>query len=161
MTLEEFNALGIILMHNTSEGHARIAAAIQQMWVENLGVTVNVENQEWKVYLETIGNTTPLEDMPHIWRLGWCADYPDENNWVHEVFNAEAGANRLRRGCVDDVCTDVVTSRFDDLTSQAMAEQDPATRIALYLEAETILSETDANYIPIYFYAAMNSPSRG
>lgn len=156
MTLDDFNALGVTLMHNTSEGHARIAAAIQQMWVENLGVTVNVENQEWKVYLETVGNSTPLADAPHVWRMGWCADYPDENNWVHEVFNAEAGANRLRRGCVDDVCTDIVPGHFDDLTVQAMSEPDPATRIALYLEAETILSETEAAYIPIYFYASMN-----
>jgi hypothetical protein len=31
--------------------------------------------------------TTPLEQMPHIYRMGWCNDYPDENNWVHDVFN--------------------------------------------------------------------------
>ncbi len=155
MTLEEFNALGVTLMHNTSEGHAMIAAAIQQMWSENLGVDVRVENQEWKVYLNTLQNDTPLEDMPHIWRMGWCADYPDENNWVHEVFNAEAGANRLRRGCVDDVCTEIVLSRFDELTEQAGIEQDPAVRLELYFEAEQILSEVEAAYIPIYFYAAV------
>jgi hypothetical protein len=57
------------------------------------------------VYLQTIDNKTPIADMPHIWRLGWCADYPDENNWVHEVFNATAGDNNLRRNCADDVCT--------------------------------------------------------
>jgi oligopeptide transport system substrate-binding protein len=155
MTIADFNDLGVVLMHNTSEGHARIAAAIQQMWSDNLGVTVNVENQEWKVYLTTLKNTTPIEDMPHVWRLGWCADYPDENNWVHEVFNAEEGANRLRRGCTDadGGCTTIVTSEFDDLTVQAGSEQDPATRIELYLQAETILSEVEAAYIPIYFYA--------
>jgi len=61
MTLADFNAIGVTLMHNTSEGHARIAAAIQQMWVENVAVTVNVDNQEWGVYLDTIGNDTPLD----------------------------------------------------------------------------------------------------
>ena len=96
-TIEEFNGLDITLMHNTSEGHARIAAAIQQMWADALGVEVRVENQEWAVYLQTIRNTTPVEEMPHVWRLGWCADYADENNWVHEVFNSDAGANRRRR----------------------------------------------------------------
>ncbi len=153
ITIEDFNAMDVTLMHNTSEGHAMIAAAIQQMWLENLGVEVRVENQEWGVYLTTIQNDTPLADMPHVWRLGWCADYPDENNWVHEVFNADAGANRLRRGCVDEVCAEVVTSRFDDLTAQAGVEADPATRIELYFEAEQILSEIEAAYIPIYFYA--------
>jgi oligopeptide transport system substrate-binding protein len=147
--------LDITLMHNTSEGHAAIAAAIQQMWLDNLGVEVSVENQEWSVYLDTIKNTTPLEDMPHVWRLGWCADYSDENNWVHEVFNADAGANRLRRGCVDDVCTEVELTEFDELTEQAKAEQDPAVRGDLYFQAEKILSEEEAAYIPIYFYTTV------
>ena len=148
--------LDITLMHNTSEGHANIAAAIQQFWLDNLGVSVTVENQEWGVYLDTIGNDTPLEEMPHVFRLGWCADYPDENNWVYEVFNADAGANRLRRGCVDDVCTEVVLSEFDNITEQAKAEQDPDVRKELYLEAERLLSEVEAAYIPIYFYTSVN-----
>ena len=153
LTLEEFNALGVTLMHNTSEGHAMIAAAIQQMWLENLGVDVRVENMEWAVYLTTLNNNTPLADMPHIWRMGWCADYPDENNWVHEVFNAEAGANRLRRGCVDDVCTEIELGLFDELTAQAMVEPDPAVRLELYYDAEVELSEVESAYIPIYVYA--------
>ena len=152
MTIEEFNALGITLMHNTSEGHARIAAAIQQMWKDTLGVDVIVENQEWGVYLETVDNSTPLSDMPHIWRLGWCADYPDENNWVHEVFNAIAGDNNLRRNCSDEVCTEVSASTFDELTAQAQAEQDPAKRAELYAEAERILAEEECAYAPIYHY---------
>ncbi len=156
MTLEDFNAMGITLMHNTSEGHALIAAAIQQMWADNLGVEVNVENQEWKVYLDTIGNDTPLDEMPHVWRLGWCADYPDENNWVHEVFNAEAGANRLRRGCEDPTCTEVTLSEFDELTAEAGQEQDPAQRAEMYYEAERILAEEEVAYAPIYHYTIVN-----
>ena len=146
MTVEDFNALDIVLMHNTSEGHARIAAAIQQMWADTLGVEVRVENQEWAVYLDTLQNTTPLADMPHIWRLGWCADYPDENNWVHEVFNADAGANRLRR----------VSGEFDELTVAAALEQDPAKRIELYEEAERILTEEETAFAPIYYYTSVN-----
>jgi len=146
MTIDDFNAMDVVLMYNTSEGHARIAAAIQQMWADTLGVTVRVENQEWAVYLDTIQNDTPLEDMPHIWRLGWCADYPDENNWVHEVFNAEAGANRLRR----------VAGEFDDLTAAAALESDPAKRAEMYREAERILAEEETAYAPIYHYTIVN-----
>jgi oligopeptide transport system substrate-binding protein len=147
--------LDVTLMHNTSEGHQSIAAAIQQMWLDNLDVEVSISNQEWGVYLDTIGNDTPLEEMPHIFRLGWCADYPDENNWVYEVFNADAGANRLRRGCVDDVCAEVVLQEFDNITEQAKAEQDPDVRKQLYIQAETLLSEVEAAYIPIYFYTTV------
>ena len=145
MTIDDFNALDVVLMHNTSEGHARIAAAIQQMWADTLGVEVRVENQEWAVYLDTIQKDTPLDDMPHIWRLGWCADYPDENNWVHEVFNADAGANRLRRESGD----------FDALTAAAVVESDPAKRLAMYLEAEQILAEVETAYAPIYHYTSV------
>jgi oligopeptide transport system substrate-binding protein len=133
-------------MHNTSEGHANIAAAIQQMWADTLGVEVTVENQEWKVYLTTLKNTTPLEEMPHVWRLGWCADYPDENNWIHEVFNADEGANRLRR----------TSGEFDELTVQAGQSQDPAERAALYAQAEDMLAAVEAAYAPIYHYATVN-----
>jgi len=146
MTVDDFNALGVTLMHNTSEGHASIAAAIQQMWADTLGVEVQVENQEWAVYLVTIGNDTPLEDMPHIWRLGWCADYPDENNWVHEVFNADVGVNRLRRE----------SGKFDELTVAAAKADTPAEREALYLEAETILAAEEVAYAPIYHYTIVN-----
>jgi oligopeptide transport system substrate-binding protein len=147
--------LDITLMHNTSEGHAAIAAAIQQMWLDNLGVNVNVENQEWSVYLDTLNKSTPLADVPQVFRMGWCADYADENNWVYEVFNADAGANRLRRGCVDDTCEEVVLQDFDNITEEARAEQDPAVRKELYTEAERLLSEVEAAYIPIYFYTTV------
>jgi len=155
MTLDDFNALGITLMYNTSEGHARIAAAIQQMWKDNLGVDVNVENQEWAVYLDTVQKTTPVEDAPHIFRMGWCADYPDENNWVHEVFNSDAGANRLRRNCLDPNCGETTTSTFDELTVQAQTETDPEKRAEIYREAEKILAEDEAAYAPIYVYTTV------
>ena len=157
MTLTEFNALGITLMYNTSTGHARIADAVQQNWLDNLGVSVNVEDLAWSEYLQRINTSTPLADVPHIWRLGWCADYSDENNWVYEVFNNQAGANRLRRGCVDDTCTSVIPQTFDNITEQARGEPDPVIRKNLYLQAETILAEDEAAYIPLYFYGSLNA----
>jgi oligopeptide transport system substrate-binding protein len=142
----------VTLMHNTSEGHRSIAEAIQAMWRESLGVEVEVTNQEWGVYLETIKNDTPLEQMPHIWRLGWCADYADQNNWVHEVFNSEEGANRLRRGCADATCTTIEPQEFDEITAEAGKLTDPATRLEMYRQAEQLLSEEEAAYAPIYYY---------
>ncbi len=157
MTIDDFNAMGVTLMHNTSEGHANIAAAIQQMWSDNLGVDVQVENQEWKVYLDTINKDTPIEEVPHIYRLGWCADYADQNNWVHEVFNSDAGANRLRRNCDDANCSSAGTSQFDEITAQAAAESDPAARIELYAQAEELLAVEEAAYAPIYHYTTVNT----
>lgn len=146
----------VTLMHNTSEGHRAIAEAIQAMWRDTLNVNVEVTNQEWGVYLDTLRNSTPLADMPHIWRLGWCADYADENNWVHEVFNNQEGSNNLRRGCLDETCTQVEPLEFDNLTKQAGQEQDPEKRKELYREAERILVEDESAYAPIYYYTRVN-----
>jgi oligopeptide transport system substrate-binding protein len=158
ITIDEFNTTyDIVLGYNTSEAHASIAAAIQQMWNDTLGADVRVENQEWTVFLDTVNKDTPVEDAFHAYRLGWCADYPDENNWVHEVFNSEAGANRLRRNCADANCTETTgPSRFDELTTQAGQSQDPDERVELYREAEDILAREEAAYAPIYHYTTVN-----
>jgi oligopeptide transport system substrate-binding protein len=144
----------VTLMHATGEGNRAVAEAIQAMWRDTLSVEVEVLNQEWGVYLATLRNDTPLADMPHIWALGWCADYADQNNWVHEVFNNEEGANHLRRGCLDDTCTEVQALEFDQITKQAGAEQDPDTRRELYRQAEKLLSEEEAAYAPICYSSA-------
>ena len=95
--------------------------------------------------------------MFHIYRLGWCADYPDENNWVHEVFNSEAGGNRLRRNCADANCTETTgPGEFDELTVQAAASSDPAERAELYARAEDILAREEAAYAPIYHYTSQS-----
>jgi oligopeptide transport system substrate-binding protein len=142
----------VTLMHNTSEGHRAIAEAIQSMWRTTLNVEVEVVNQEWGVYLDTLKNKTPLADMPHVWRLGWGADYADQNNWVHEVMNNSEGANRLRRGCLDETCTEIEELEFDALTAAAGGEQDPDTRLEMYRRAEQLLTEEEAAFAPIYYY---------
>jgi len=130
----------ITLMFNTSEGHRKIAQAIQQMWKEVLGVEVNLTNQEWKVYLNTIN-----EDAPQIYRLGWCADYPDANNWVYEVFHSTDSNNRIKWH----------NAEFDRVTEEAARESDPTKRLELYKRAEQILCEEEAAMAPIYFYTTV------
>lgn len=130
----------IILMHNTSEGHKRIAEAISEMWKETLGIEVTVTNQEWKVYLNTI-----QEDSPQVWRLGWCLDYPDANNWTREVF-----ASYGHQG--GDVGTNWSNDAFDAIVEDAALEPDLAKRQDMYAEAETILCYDDAAIAPIYWY---------
>jgi oligopeptide transport system substrate-binding protein len=152
LTIEEFNDLDIVLMHNTSESNAQIAAAIQQMWSNNLGADVRIENQEWSVYLNSLIITNPIEEAPHIARLGWCGPIADENNWLYDVFHATGGYNDHRRNCVDPNCGDITESEFDELTQQARLETDPAVRMELYAQAEEILAVDEAAYAPIYHY---------
>ena len=144
--------LDILLMHNVSEGHAKIAQAIQAMWQEAFPkAKFTIETQEWKVYLKTLQKETPVEDMPHVWRLGWCADYPDENNWVHEVFNPEEGANRPRLSFDDPYIGDLI-KEFSETTIAAKAEQDVEKRKELYKKAEKLLVDDIVAIAPIYYY---------
>jgi oligopeptide transport system substrate-binding protein len=58
------------------------------MWREALGVNVNLERQEWKVYL----NSLSLLDYD-IARSSWVGDYPDPNTFL-DMFLTGGGNNR-------------------------------------------------------------------
>lgn len=144
--------LEIILMHNVSEGHARIAQAIQSMWQKAFPkAKFTIETQEWKVYLRTLVKTTPVENVPHVYRLAWCQDYPDENNWVHEVFNPTLGENKPRMSA-NDPQVGWAVAEFDRLTTLAGRISDPAERQRLYFEAERLLVDEIVAIAPIYYY---------
>lgn len=130
----------VTIMHNESSGHAAIAAAVQQMWIDTLGITdIQVTTQEWAVYLETIKNG---ETAPQIFRYGWCSDYPDAHNFLFDVFHSS----------VMEIGLNWTNAEFDSLLEQAMVEPDTQTRTDLYAEAEYILTNQDAAMIPVYFY---------
>jgi len=144
--------LDLTLMFNTSEGHQKIAEAIQQMWKDNLGVDVKVVNQEWKVYLTTINDPV---NTPQIFRLGWCMDYPDANNFDKEAIGFGGSGNPADGGGVN-----WKNDQYEQLITQAAQEADPTKRVDLYAQAEEILVKTDAAMIPIYWYTtlAMTKP---
>lgn len=130
----------ITLMYNESTGHARIAEAIQQMWLNELGVNVQLATQEWGVFLETLDT-----DPPQIWRLGWCNDYFDADNFARGVFRSDAGNNNTRWG----------NPEFDRLVDEARRLSDVTERTELYAQAENILVYEDAAIIPLYWYTSV------
>ncbi len=143
--------LDLTLMFNTSSGHQQIAEAIQQMWKDNLGVNVKLVNQEWKVYLKTIVGL----DTPQIWRLGWCPDYYDANNYDYEVFAAGGSANPTDANGKPAGGVMWKDDNYEKLVTEAAVEQDPTKRVDLYAQAEEILVKTDAVIIPIYWYSSV------
>lgn len=135
--------LDLLLMHNTSEAHAQIMQAIQAMWSQAFPkATFTVENQEFQVYLKTLLPEAPVEEKPDVYRMGWCADYPDANNWLNEVFNSKSGQNYATYN----------NPEYDALVEQAAFEADPAVREDLYRQAEAIFNDTDTPIAPIYYY---------
>jgi oligopeptide transport system substrate-binding protein len=135
--------LQIALMYNTSEGHKQNAEAIQAMWKDNLGVTVNLINQEWKVYLQQ-----RREGKENIYRSSWVQDYPDANNFLYEVFGPGAGYQS-----VVDWTEGPSYDQFLKLITDAAVESDPAKRMDLYSQAEKILVQDEAVIAPLFWYS--------
>nr|WP_083496901.1 peptide ABC transporter substrate-binding protein [Brevibacillus choshinensis] len=126
----------ITLSFNTSEGHKKIAEAIQDQWRKALGVDVQLNNQEWKVYLETIhqGNY-------QVGRLGWAAQYNDPVN-ILELFKEKSGANND---------TGWENPQYKELLSKSTLETNPTKRKELLAQAEQILMN-ELPIAPIYYY---------
>ena len=105
-------------------------AAMAEMWEQNLGVTITVENLEPNYYLEQIysGNHGQLISG------GWCADYPDPENFADVLFHS--GSSQNNGGYSNP--------QLNALLEQARVEQDVTRRIAMYQQAEQILVEDAA-----------------
>ncbi len=80
----------ISLIYNSGEGHKQLAEAMQEMWKKNLGITIRLENQEWKVFLNNMENGNF-----DIGRLGWVGDYPDPYTFL-EVLSPHSGNNHSK-----------------------------------------------------------------
>ncbi len=75
------------LMYNTSEGHKKIAEAIQEMWKQNLNIDITLTNQEWAVFQDT-----RREGNFQISRAGWLGDYSDPMSYLG-MFLSESPMN--------------------------------------------------------------------
>lgn len=123
------------LLFNTSEAHRAIAEAIQQMWKVNLGIDVQLVNQEWKVYLDS-QHTLNYQ----ICRAAWIADYVDPNSFL-DMWLTGGGNND----------TGWSNREYDGLIAEAARESDPARRLEIFQRAEALLLD-ELPIIPIYFY---------
>ncbi len=138
----EGEGIDVILMHNVSEAHAQIAQAVQAMWAEAFPkANITIETQEWTVYLKTLLPDSPDEDKPNVYRLGWCADYPDQNNWLNQVFNSKSGQNYAK----------FFNDEFDAIVEEAARLSDPEQREELYRQAEELFMN-EQGIAPIYYY---------
>ena len=129
-----FPKLNILM--NTSESHRTIAEAIQQMWREELNIDVGIQNQEWKVFLDSVDHKhyeiarsgkSGIPD-PAAFLRGWTTGSAD---------NASGWAN----------------TEYDNLLSESDQTGDLNERLALLHQAEDLFLSQSA-VIPIYWYTS-------
>jgi oligopeptide transport system substrate-binding protein len=100
-------------------------AAIAQMWQQNLGVTITVQNIEGDKYSDEVH----AGRHGQIFGGGWCADYPDPENFADALFHTGAQQNLGKYS----------NPEVDKLLEQARTEQDANKRMALYQQAEQMI----------------------
>ena len=123
------------ILYNTSEGHKKIAQVIQEMWRNNLGIEVNLENVEFQVKLdrEKAGDYD-------VSRAGWIGDYVDPMTFV-DLFITDGPYND----------SGFSNAEYDALVNTAKTTADQQVRFDAMRKAETIFMDELA-VMPIYFY---------
>src|SRR5690606_3388128 len=116
--------------------HLKIAVAIQQMWKHNLGINIDLQNQEWKVFL-----SNQHQMNYQISRASWVGDYLDPNTFL-EMFITDGGNNE----------TGWSSKEYDALIRAASLAKSKEERIGYFQAAEKILME-EAPIMPIYIYS--------
>ena len=129
------NPLKFTLLYNTSENHKKIAAAIQSMWKKSLGVDVQLENQEWKTYLDT-----RRQGDFDVTRAGWCGDYNEASSFL-SLMQSNNSSNDPKYN----------SAEYDQIMNKALLSTNDKERNALYAEAEVVLAK-DMPIAPIYQY---------
>jgi oligopeptide transport system substrate-binding protein len=96
--------------------------AVITMWQTELGITIEPVLLEPFSYLDELygGN------KGHIFSSGWCADYPDPQNFLDILYHSQSGQN----------LSEYSDTAVDHLLEQARVERNIDTRLALYAQAE-------------------------
>jgi oligopeptide transport system substrate-binding protein len=116
-----------------------IGIELQAMFKRELGVHMELVQQEWKVYLNSLSSLDY-----DLCRSSWVGDYKDPNTFM-DMFVTGGGNNR----------TGWSHPGYDALIAQAARELDPKTRFARFQEAESILIRSEAPICPLFYYVGI------
>jgi ABC-type transport system substrate-binding protein len=129
-------SLGRITLLSSGRGASvgPIIEAIVAMWEENLGVSVELSQEEFGLFLRDLD-----EGNFQMFDLGWIADYVDPQNFLDIKLHSQSANNE----------TMYLNTEVDALLEEARTEQDQDRRLELYQQAEEIIVQ-DAPWIPLY-----------
>jgi oligopeptide transport system substrate-binding protein len=123
------------LLYNNSESHRVVAEALQEMWRRELGIRVDIVNEEMRSVLQS--RATGSFDLL---LSSWIADYADPSAFL-DVWRTGGGNNFTGWSSPD----------YDELLFSAARAPAPAARNVLFGKAERILLR-EAPVIPLYHY---------
>jgi oligopeptide transport system substrate-binding protein len=111
-----------------------ICEYLQAQWRENLGVEITWEGiRGWATLLDRLHR-----EPPHMFGMGWEADYPDPDNFLR------VGMNPIQ------LYTHWRNEAYERLVEAARRMMDQGERIELYGQADRILVE-EAAIMPLFY----------
>jgi ABC-type transport system substrate-binding protein len=109
----------------------KVAEEMAQQWQEGLGIQIEVQfiptgdfRDRW------------LKDPPHVWVMGWTADYLDPHNFLNDASWRPIGGWQ--------------NETYDQLIKEAWKCSDRSKRLDMYIQAEQILIE-EAPAVPLAY----------
>ena len=132
----------VVYKYNLNPINKAIAEALQAMWKQNLGVEVELSNEEWKVFI----NTRMKHDFD-IARHAYLVDFFDAGSllemWQTGVWENSASFS---------------DAEYDALIRDSLEQMDRAKRIEDMHKAEQILMR-EMPVCPLYFYTTPSMQS--
>jgi oligopeptide transport system substrate-binding protein len=110
---------------STSGNVPSIIAFLADTWQSELGLEITLEGIDSQQYTQRID----AGDYGQLLLEGWCADYPDPENFLDILFHSESAQNHAR----------FANAEYDQLVESARAEPDLNERLAIYRQAEQML----------------------
>ncbi|GAA5098322.1 ABC transporter substrate-binding protein [Wohlfahrtiimonas larvae] len=123
------------LLYNTLESHRKVAIAAASILKQNAGIEMQLENQEWKTFLDNRQQGTY-----QVARAGWCADYNEPTTFLNIMLSKSSNNTAHYK-----------SEAFDQVIKSAVTAKTVEERVKAYQKAEQILDQ-DSAILPIYYY---------
>ena len=125
----------IRLLYNTGAHHADVAQIVRRQWLENLGIDLELEGVEIKIFGERLHN----KDYA-IARASWIGDYMDPSTFTDKYLTG--GGNN------DSGWS---SPEYDRMCAEAAVAKNPEERLKILNRAEKILLD-EVPIINVYHY---------
>jgi oligopeptide transport system substrate-binding protein len=127
---------GEVILYNTSEAHAMVAALVQESWKQVLGIELDLGNQEWAVF-----QNSRKDGNFSVARGGWLTDFMDPAGML-AIFTEGNAYNDPKYD----------NPAFDLLLTQALETTNPATHFEKLYAAQALFM-ADMPIVPVYHYS--------
>ena len=120
----------VSITYNTAESNKAVAEFVQAQWKQNLGITVSLQNMEFRTFLPKINKV----DYDGFARRGWVGDYMDPYTFLYLYYSqANEGATGWWDPKYDKMLDDA------NNTTDVMSRYEKLARAEFYVSQQQII----------------------